>query len=73
MATGTMVAAPSSMSLEGIIDFSRDAEIHRHVLDVLSPVSGVGSQFLHLRGKDETRDDGQEVVETQLTNRGEQE
>lgn len=36
---------------EGVVEFQRvrDAEVHGHVLDVLSPVCSVGPQLLHLR------------------------
>lgn len=58
------VAAPSPTPFEGVINLSCDAKIHRHILDVLTPVSCVRSKSLHLREGDETRDDGKEMVDT---------
>lgn len=61
--TTSAVAALSPTTFEGVIDFSWNAKIHRHILDVLSPVGGVSSKFLHLKEEDETRGDGEEVEE----------
>lgn len=42
------------IELEGV----GDAEVHGHVLDVLGPVCGMGSQLLHLRTSLESRKEG---------------
>lgn len=48
-----VVALPSAspLKLKGVIEiqWNGNTEVHRHVLDVLSPVCGVSSQLLHLK------------------------
>lgn len=57
-----VVVAPPATSLERVINLSRNAKIHRHILDVLSPVSGVGSKAFHLKKGEEPEIMGEERV-----------
>lgn len=47
---------PPALELEGVVKVKVqghwNAEVHGHVLDVLCPVCGIGSQLLHLIMKD---------------------
>lgn len=52
-AMATALPSASALELKGVVEIEWDgnAEVHGHVLNILSPVCGMSSQLLHLKEK----------------------